>query len=87
MLGIFIKTVSDVGQPCSRQSSILDFAIVYQGLGDYDQVFHHFEEVASRRMGAMVFLAHSIFWGEDIRKDARFDALLEQIGHPMMVGV
>ena len=65
----------------------VDFAIVYQGLGDYDQTFHYLDEVAERRMGAMVFLAKNIFWGEDIRKDARFDALLERIGHPIMVGV
>lgn len=62
----------------------VDFAIVYQGLGDYDQVFHHLDEVADRRMGAMVFLAHNVFW-DDIRADPRFDALLERIGHPMMV--
>ncbi len=65
----------------------VDFALVYQGLGDYDQAFHYLDEVADRRMGAMVFLAKNIFWGEDIRRDARFDALLERIGHPMMAGV
>ena len=64
----------------------VDFALVYQGLGDYDLMFHHFDEVADQRMGTMVFLANSLFWGGDIRKDARFDALLERIGHPMMVG-
>ena len=65
----------------------VDFALVYQGLGDYDQAFHYLDEVADRRMGAMVFLAKNIFWGKDIRRDARFDALLERIGHPMMAGV
>ena len=61
----------------------VDFALVYQGLGDWDQVFRLFDEVAEQRMGAMVFLAKNPFWGEDIRKDPRFDALLKRIGHPL----
>jgi len=33
--------------------------------------------------------AQSCLWrvGDDIRKNPRFDNLLERIGHPMMVGV
>ena len=65
----------------------IDFALVYQGIGDYDQVFHYLDDVADKKMGAMVFLAKNLFWGDEMRTDARFDALLERIGHPMMVGV
>jgi tetratricopeptide (TPR) repeat protein len=69
----------------------VDFALVYRGLGDYDQVFHHLDEVADQRMGVLLLLLGRAgranpFWGEDIRKDARFDALRERVGHPMMVG-
>jgi hypothetical protein len=64
----------------------IDFALVYQGLGDFDKVFHYFEQVADQRMGAMVFLALNVFWGDEIRKDPRFDALLDRIGHPTRVG-
>jgi Tfp pilus assembly protein PilF len=64
----------------------IDFALVYQGFGDFDKVFHYLDQVADQRMGAMVFLASNVFWGDEIRKDPRFDALLERIGHPTRVG-
>ena len=64
----------------------IDFALVYQGLGDFDKVFHYFEQVADQRVGAMVFLASNVFWGDEIRKDPHFDALLDRIGHPTRVG-
>ena len=62
----------------------IDFVLVYQGLGDWDRVFDLFDKVAEQKMGAMVFLAKNPFWGEEIRKDPRFDALLKRIGHPSL---
>lgn len=64
----------------------LDFALVHQALGNYDEVFRYLNEAAHTFAGGVVFLAASPFWSnESVRTDPRFDALLERIGYPTTV--
>ena len=61
----------------------MDFALVYEGLGDLDHVFEYYDKAADARSGAMAFLAAGSWWqGPEVRKDPRFCALLDRIGYP-----
>lgn len=68
-------------------SVAVDLAIIHQGLGELDQAFQRLDEAAERRHGGLVFLHVNPLWSQEMRLDARFDALLERIGHPLMAAV
>jgi tetratricopeptide (TPR) repeat protein len=62
----------------------LDFAMVYEGMGDMDGVFRHLDEAADSGQGGVTFLGGSPYWRDaEARQDPRFDALLRRIGYPM----
>lgn len=61
----------------------LDFAVVYQGLGDMDKAFEHLEEAIEQRAGGVMFMgAHTPWNNERLRADPRYEQLLERIGFP-----
>jgi adenylate cyclase len=62
-----------------EQSLQLDFATVYHGLGDTDQVLHYLEAAAERRLGAFVFSVNDAHF-KDVRADPRFWQLIERYG-------
>jgi TolB-like protein/tetratricopeptide (TPR) repeat protein len=62
----------------------MDFALVYEGLGDMDAVFEHLEEAADSGAGGVTFVAGSPYWRDaQARSDPRFEALLRRIGYPI----
>jgi TolB-like protein/Tfp pilus assembly protein PilF len=63
----------------------VDFALIYQGLGDLDKAFEYLEQAASQYLGAVAFMAMNPAWGSEIRSDPRFDQLLASVDHPTLV--
>jgi len=62
----------------------MDFALVYEGLGDMDAVFEHLEEAADSGAGGVTFVAGSPYWRDaQARSDPRFEGLLRRIGYPI----
>lgn len=62
-----------------------DFALVHQGLGDFDKTFEYMNEAVDRRSGGTMFLGASGPWlGEAVLSDPRYDALLARIDHPRL---
>lgn len=61
----------------------LDRSLIHQGLGNFDQAFHHLERAVEARAGGILFLAIESPWLRDeMREDPRHRVLLEKIGHP-----
>ena len=58
----------------------MDFAMVYEGFGDYDKVFYYLEKALEKRLGSMVFIMN-VHW-RNIHKDKRFKKILSQMGLP-----
>jgi serine/threonine-protein kinase len=61
--------------------SPLDFARVYAQLGEADLAFKHLEEAFEHRAPGLVFLKVDRAW-DAVRRDARFDAAVRQVGLP-----
>ena len=62
----------------------MDFALVYEGLGDMDGVFRSLDEAADTGQGGVAFLGGSPYWRDaEARNDPRFEALLRRIGYPL----
>jgi adenylate cyclase len=62
----------------------LDYASVYEGLGDRERALEHLGRAVDRRMGTVVLLpSFSAF--VDAHSDPRFQALLDRIGIPRVV--
>ncbi len=57
----------------------VDFAVVYQGLGDYDNVFRCLNEAVDRKVGGLVFMKTHPSW-DILRSDPRFKLILRRIG-------
>jgi TolB-like protein/predicted Zn-dependent protease len=65
----------------------MDFALVYEGLGDMDAVFEHLEAAADSGAGGVTFVAASPYWRDaQARSDPRFEQLLRRIGYPLNSG-
>lgn len=62
----------------------VDYAIVYEGLGDRDKAMEHLNRAIDRRVGTVVLLA-SFSAFADAQADPRFQALLDRIGLPRAV--
>jgi tetratricopeptide (TPR) repeat protein len=61
----------------------MDFALVYEGLGDMDAVFEHLQAAADSGSGGIPFVAASPYWRDaQARSDPRFGELLRRIGYP-----
>ncbi len=60
----------------------MDYALLYWGLNDLDQVFHHLGAAIEERMGVVIFLATSPNW-KPLRSDPRFQALVDRVGIPV----
>ena len=56
----------------------LDFAVIYEGLGDFDKVFYHLEKACEQRYGVM-WLKYHPGW-KHIRSDPRFRNLMKKFG-------
>ena len=61
----------------------MEYAVLHWGLGDLDETFRQLEAAADERMGVVVFLATSPNWAP-LRSEARFQALVERIGVPVV---
>jgi TolB-like protein/class 3 adenylate cyclase/Flp pilus assembly protein TadD len=57
----------------------MDFSAVYQGLGDYDRVFHYLNEAIDHKLGGVIFMKSHPGW-DALRADPRFKQLLQRIG-------
>jgi TolB-like protein/class 3 adenylate cyclase/Flp pilus assembly protein TadD len=64
----------------------LDYALVYEGLGDRDRALDHISRAIDRRMGSVVLLETFVSF-RAARQDPRFRALLRRIGLPQAVAV
>ena len=62
----------------------IDFALVYEGLGDRDKALEHLSRAIDRRLGSVVLVAQFAAFRE-ARSDPRFQALLDRIGIPRAV--
>jgi adenylate cyclase len=62
----------------------LDYALVYEGLGDRDRALEFLSCAVDRRMGGVVLLESFVSF-RDARSDPRFHALLRRIGLPQAV--
>jgi hypothetical protein len=62
----------------------LDYACIYEGLGDRDQALEHLGRAIDRRLGTVVLLPSFSAFAE-AHSDPRFQALLERIGIPRVV--
>jgi len=61
----------------------MDFALIHQGLRNYDELFRYLNEGVDRQAGGVVFLGGVDIWRDDAaRADPRFKALLDRIGYP-----
>ncbi len=62
---------------------LMDFALVYRGMGDLDTAFRYLNEAVDQGAGGVVFLGGSRLWAIDgLRADPRHHELLIRIGHP-----
>jgi hypothetical protein len=59
----------------------LDFAIVYEGLGDRDRALQHLHRAVDRRMGSVIMM-NSFTSLQGMRHDPRFHAVLDRVGIP-----
>ena len=59
----------------------LDFALVYEGLGERERALEHLGKAIDRRMGSVVLLGSFVAFA-DAHSDTRFQALLDRIGLP-----
>jgi TolB-like protein/class 3 adenylate cyclase/Tfp pilus assembly protein PilF len=59
-------------------SLFIDFLVVYAGLNDFDNVFHYLRKSLEDGNIAFFLRIHPI--GEDIRKDPRFDEIIDSFG-------
>jgi serine/threonine-protein kinase len=64
--------------PADRPLWAYGMAALYTGLGDKDQAFHWLNESCSKRDGWIIFAKVDPLW-ESLRKDPRFDELLERL--------
>jgi TolB-like protein/Tfp pilus assembly protein PilF len=62
----------------------LDYACIYEGLGDREKTLEHLARAIERRMGTVVLLA-SFSAFVDAHSDPRFQALLDRIGIPRVI--
>jgi TolB-like protein/Tfp pilus assembly protein PilF len=62
----------------------LDYASIYEGLGDREKTLEHLARAIERRMGTVVLLA-SFSAFVDAHSDPRFQALLDRIGIPRVI--
>lgn len=60
-------------------SLAMDFAVVYLGLGDKDQVFKYLQQALEEHLGGILFINTNPIW-EPIRNDSRYDELITAIG-------
>ncbi|MFY0601566.1 MAG: tetratricopeptide repeat protein [Cyclobacteriaceae bacterium] len=58
--------------------SNFDYAIIYAGLHDLDNAFHHLEKCYEERLGTIIFIKVSPIW-KPLRKDKRYLELLERL--------
>jgi tetratricopeptide (TPR) repeat protein len=57
----------------------IDLAVVYLGLGDFDNVFRYLNEAVDRRYGGVLFVKSNPGW-DSLHSDPRFALLLQRIG-------
>lgn len=57
----------------------MDFAVVYLGLEDREQVFRYLQQAFEERLGGILFIKTNPIW-EPIRDDDRYHQLIEEIG-------
>jgi Tfp pilus assembly protein PilF len=62
----------------------MDYAVAHYGLGDLDEVFRQLDAAVDERLGSVIFLATSPNW-QELRSDARFEALVRRVGIPVEV--
>jgi len=57
----------------------MDFAFIYEGMGDYEKAIDCLEKAYEDRIGAMAFIGRSYAWSL-MHEHPRFNALLEKMG-------
>ena len=56
----------------------MDIALIYLGLGKYDEVFFHLQRALEDKVGRALYIFSDPIW-DPIRQDSRYDALLEEV--------
>jgi TolB-like protein/Flp pilus assembly protein TadD len=59
----------------------MDYAILYEGLGDRQKVFEYLSRAVDRRLGSVVMLGAFISF-QDAQSDPQFQTLMQRIGLP-----
>ncbi len=60
-------------------SLIMDFAVIYLGLKDFDKVFEYLNEAYEERIGSILTIFHHPMW-KPLRSDSRYFDLMKKIG-------
>jgi TolB-like protein/Tfp pilus assembly protein PilF len=56
----------------------MDFAFIYEGMGEYEKAIDHLEKAYEERIGAMAFIGQGYMWSL-MREHPRFKALLTKL--------
>lgn len=75
----FLKLMKQRDEEDEDVSLAMDFAVVYLGLGDKENVFKYLQQAFDERLGGILFIKTNPIW-EDIRGDSRYEKLVEAIG-------
>ena len=74
----YLEKLKEIEKSENKIQSLIDFAIIYSGLKDYDRVFYYFERAVEEREGGLIFVLNRP-WGE-VHKDPRFKKLISKMG-------
>lgn len=57
----------------------IDYAVIYMGMGNYEQTFYYLQQAIDERLGSVLFINSNPIW-EELKSDDRFYGLLKQVG-------
>lgn len=75
----YLKQLKEEAQQNPDGFHDISFATIYSGLGMVDEALDYLEKVVEQKMGAVLFIHLSPIW-KPLRPDARFKAMLDEIG-------